>query len=252
MTSLPAQHPTLAIHLTDRALTPIISSAASSSSSDQPHTSSTTTDKPRRLAALSSLSATALAAHDAAKRFNMGSPLRMMVEYAPGGPLLLESFLCPMSLVMGADPTNSVNANADRPGSPASDAATAAGSRPGTPRPVHHEQPAAGGVPDEEEEERRPAVGVAVETNGVPGLATLVPQRGGGYLDDEDDNDEDDDPNGPPMLIGLVLAPHSADGEAVEARRAARRLERLARTFQTEWIAEQRAERAGGAADGSE
>lgn len=43
MATLPAQHPTLAIHMTDRATTPLISSASSSTSSTSPSSSS----KPR-------------------------------------------------------------------------------------------------------------------------------------------------------------------------------------------------------------
>jgi len=88
MSNLPSQHPTLSLHLTDRALTPLISSARSA----------------EQLQALSALSQTALAAHESAQRLGLGIPQRIMVEHNSGsgpgsdvreGPVLLQTFLNP-------------------------------------------------------------------------------------------------------------------------------------------------------------
>jgi hypothetical protein len=88
MSNLPSQHPTLSLHLTDRALAPLISSARSA----------------EQLQALSTLSQTALAAHESAQRLGLGIPQRIMVEHNSGsgpgsgireGPVLLQTFLSP-------------------------------------------------------------------------------------------------------------------------------------------------------------
>ncbi|ORY57282.1 uncharacterized protein BCR38DRAFT_110867 [Pseudomassariella vexata] len=81
MANLPSQHPNLSVHLTDRALTPLITSSRSS----------------HKLQSLSSLSHTALVAHESALRLGLGNPQRIMVEYASNGPVLLHSFLIPTS-----------------------------------------------------------------------------------------------------------------------------------------------------------
>ncbi|KAK1967407.1 hypothetical protein LY78DRAFT_606730 [Colletotrichum sublineola] len=77
MASLPSQHPSLALHLTDRALNPILTSARS-----QP-----------QLEALTSLTTTALTAHAAANRFSLGPAQRIIVEHGPSSPVVLASFL---------------------------------------------------------------------------------------------------------------------------------------------------------------
>lgn len=53
---------------------------------------------------------------------------------------------------------------------------------------------------------------------------------------DDDDDDDPDGPNAPPMLIATVVAPTARDLK--EARRAAGRLERIARSLQTQWVVE--------------
>ncbi|KAI0101772.1 hypothetical protein GGR51DRAFT_311069 [Nemania sp. FL0031] len=78
MANLPAQHPHLAIHLTDRALTPLITSARA----------------PSQLDFLTTLSHTALSAHESAQRLGLGVPQRIMVEHGDG-PVLLQTFLNP-------------------------------------------------------------------------------------------------------------------------------------------------------------
>ncbi len=81
MASLPSQHPSLSLHLTDRALTPIISSSRSSN--------------PDRQAALETLVSTALAAHASALRLGLGNPVRILVETDDNGPVVLSSLLDP-------------------------------------------------------------------------------------------------------------------------------------------------------------
>lgn len=73
----PSQSTTLAYHLSDIALSPILSSSNTSSR------------------ALQSLATSALTASDLASRLGLGTPQRMMIETT--GPLILHSFLNPPS-----------------------------------------------------------------------------------------------------------------------------------------------------------
>lgn len=110
MAHLPTQYPHLALHLTDRALTPIISSSpnqqpktfstspppSSSTSSSDDETGSPEDDTATlQTLSLAHLTATALTAYDTAKRLDRGAPLRTMVEYPDNGPVVLYSYLCP-------------------------------------------------------------------------------------------------------------------------------------------------------------
>ncbi|EOO02904.1 hypothetical protein UCRPA7_1600 [Phaeoacremonium minimum UCRPA7] len=241
MASLPAQHPRLALHLTDRALTPIISSGnpttshSSSSQSQSQQQKQKQQQQQQQLAALSALSTTALTAYDAAKRLDMGSPLRVVVEHGPvaptddhgdggGGPLVLQSFMCPMSLALG--PTGRGRRGSDSDGSLDTAVTPTEGGGGGGSGGAHTPEAGASAVN-------------GTSSRGAEGSSRQV--LGSAVIDDEDDeDDEDDGANHPPMLIGVVVAPGADD--ASEARRAAGRLERLARVFQTEWVAEQRRE----------
>lgn len=49
--------------------------------------------------------------------------------------------------------------------------------------------------------------------------------------------DEADETNGPPLLVGIVIAP-DGEGNVKEARRAAGRLERLGKELQAFWLEE--------------
>ncbi|KAK2616095.1 hypothetical protein N8I77_002804 [Diaporthe amygdali] len=289
MASLPSQHPSLALHMTDRATTPLISSSSSSSSSSsqsqaqqqqqhqpphQKHTkrpttfstsppstpsspTSTTSSSPstideppspasQQASALTSLSATALLSYDAAKRLDRGAPLRTMVEYADGGPVVLHSYMCPMGLALGVpgrnlssaslhtaggaaggSPAGSVNGGDDDDdggGGRGSEAAAAASSRAGS-----------GGAAREssgEQQHRSRSTGRGTGTAATPTRPlsfALDPAAAGGG------DDEGIDPSDPPMLTSTVVAPRAEDLR--EARRATARLERVARVFQSEWIA---------------
>ncbi|KAI8300206.1 hypothetical protein K4K61_009953 [Colletotrichum sp. SAR11_59] len=184
MASLPAQHPSLALHLTDRALNPILTSAHSQS----------------QLEALTSLTTTSLTAHAAANRFSLGPAQRIIVEHGPGSPVVLSSFL------NGADALP----NGGETSAAASAAAAAAATSDNTPTAS------------------RPA------TSGPSSATAATP---GGAAQGAADTKTDDTENAAPMLVGVVVA--ATGEEAMEARRAAGRLERVGREFQREWAAEE-------------
>lgn len=110
---LPLLHPSLTLHLSDPADTPIISSAppppssSTSPSAPQPPSASS------RPAALSCLNRSALASYTAAQRLGLGNPVRIIVECAPrprkseqdavgggdgerGGPVVLNTYIPPL------------------------------------------------------------------------------------------------------------------------------------------------------------
>jgi hypothetical protein len=66
-------------HLTDRSLTPIISSSRTST----------------QLQALASLTHTSLNAYETVQRLGLGTPQRVMIEHANNGPVILQTFLTP-------------------------------------------------------------------------------------------------------------------------------------------------------------
>lgn len=92
MASLPSQHPNLSLHLTDTALTPLITSAHS-----QP-----------QLEALTSLTTASLTSRTALARLGLGTAQRLMVEHA-SGPVVLHSFLNPESAVMNGSRNEKAN-----------------------------------------------------------------------------------------------------------------------------------------------
>lgn len=100
MASLPSQHPSLSLHLSDATLTPLITSASSQS----------------HLESLTSLTSSALSSRTAVLRLGLGRPQRLMVEYPDRGPVVLHSYLDPRD----ADPAANAPAPAlatSRPGS---------------------------------------------------------------------------------------------------------------------------------------
>ncbi|OHE97189.1 hypothetical protein CORC01_07443 [Colletotrichum orchidophilum] len=194
MASLPSQHPSLALHLTDRALNPILTSAHSQS----------------QLEALTSLTTTSLTAHAAANRFSLGPAQRIIVEHGPGSPVVLASFL------NGAD---ALPNSSDGEGS-VTLAPAAANNKSSLSRPVPS------GVPG--------AAPIAESSSSLSAAAGLgVPSRA---ISDTGKLGEDAE-NAAPMLVGMVVA--ATGEEAMEARRAAGRLERVGREFQREWAAEE-------------
>ncbi|ATY66337.1 hypothetical protein CCM_00533 [Cordyceps militaris CM01] len=79
MANLPAQHPTLSLHLADDTLTPLITSSRSRA----------------HLESLTSLATSALTSQTAAHRVGMGVVERIMVEYPPpaAAAVVLQSYL---------------------------------------------------------------------------------------------------------------------------------------------------------------
>ncbi|KAF4468888.1 hypothetical protein FALBO_4231 [Fusarium albosuccineum] len=116
MASLPSQHPTLSLHLSDVTLTPLITSASSQS----------------HLESLTSLTSSALSSQTAAQRLGLGRPQRLMVEYPERGPVVLHSYLDPRDAV---EPTTG-NSNAAAVAAAA--AAVSSSSRPGSARGSSH------------------------------------------------------------------------------------------------------------------
>ncbi|KFA62373.1 hypothetical protein S40285_06229 [Stachybotrys chlorohalonatus IBT 40285] len=88
MSSLPSQHPTVSLHLTDVALTPLITSSSS----------------PSQLESLTSLAHSAINSQAAARRVNLGNPQRIMVEYPDRGSVVLQSYLDSRETSGSADP----------------------------------------------------------------------------------------------------------------------------------------------------
>ncbi|KAI1149384.1 hypothetical protein F4825DRAFT_52947 [Nemania diffusa] len=268
MANLPFQHPDLAIHLTDSALTPLITSART-----QAH-----------LDALTTLSHTALSAHESAARLGLGAPQRIMVERGDDGPVLLQTFLSPPRAAPPAAAAAAAAAtrtpsrhdsphagtlgdeNGDGVASVATTAATAA--PPPDPRSTngaqqqqqyprqHHEGALALAAKNRDGSSAAAAAAAAAAAPSTTTTTTTTTTtataaaylRGGGggssyedpsypiFLGDEEDEDEDDsssNPDAPPMLVGVVLAPRA--DQHLDARRAAVRLEAVAREIQAQW-----------------
>lgn len=273
MASLPSQHPSLAIHMTDRATTPLISSASSTSPSqaqkqqpqfskqqrkpqittfstsppstpsdqsddDDDDTDDTDSSVPlspasRQARALTSLSATALLSYDAAKRLGRGAPLRTMVEYPDGGPVVLHSYMCPMGLALGVPGRNTSNTSLH----------TAAGAAGGSPPGSVN---GGGGAGHDDDGVDTGGGGVVVASDAATpraeiGRRTPTTRPLSFALDPAGDDGggggdtEGIDPSDPPMLTSTVVAPRTEDLR--EARRATARLEKVARVFQAEWVA---------------
>ncbi|KAG5916403.1 hypothetical protein E4U42_007678 [Claviceps africana] len=77
MTQLPSEYPVLAIHLSDKDLTPIITSSSSTSTLDS----------------LTALTSSALSAKRIGHRARLGRLQRIMVEYPDAGTVILETYL---------------------------------------------------------------------------------------------------------------------------------------------------------------
>ncbi|KAL6810869.1 hypothetical protein GGI42DRAFT_200371 [Trichoderma sp. SZMC 28013] len=93
MSSLPSQHPTLSLHLTDLTLTPLITSSSS----------------PTHLESLTSLTSSAITSQTTAQRANLGRPQRIMVEYPDSGAVVLQSYLDPRESGGGRSESGSVS-----------------------------------------------------------------------------------------------------------------------------------------------
>ncbi|KAI2638992.1 hypothetical protein GGS26DRAFT_543532 [Hypomontagnella submonticulosa] len=215
MANLPSQYPHLALHLTDRAHTPLISSARIAPQSES----------------LSLLSRGALSAHESALRLGLGAPQRIMVEHAGQGPVLLQSF-------MRADtPSTAANSHSTNPlassQTPAPTTNTANGepttdelpTEPLSPTDVDTEAQAQTS-PTNAVERRLQQLQLHGSTPALDGSGAATPTPGGAA-------GEEADSNAPPMLIGIVVAPNP--DAARHARRAAAQLEHVGRAIQARW-----------------
>lgn len=183
----------LAIHLADRSLAPITSSSRQPSSSPAQMRS--------QAQALSSLTNTALVAYETASRLGLGVPERILIETQAAGPIVLHSYLNPLSIQR---PRSWRTQSRDSGDTVAEEA------RAGM-RSIHE----AADIGQRHE----------VLVNGVEDGETGAEELGNDSL------------HQPPLLVASVVAPTSADSG--NARRAASRLERTGRTFQREWLREQ-------------
>ncbi|KAI0437772.1 hypothetical protein F4803DRAFT_537366 [Xylaria telfairii] len=213
MSNLPSQHPSVSLHLTDRALTPLITSARD----------------PDHLSYLTSLTQTAQAAYESAQRLGLGPAQRIMVEHGEG-PVLLQTYLSPIP-----------------PASRATTPPTNGGGRASRHSPSPHQGALALAV---ENRNNTATPQPTIPTTTAPNLRggaddrALFLGRDDDHLDDDDDDDDDsleENPDAPPMLFGIVVAA-SAD-DTLEARRAAVRLERVGREIQSHWAELQQGQR---------
>jgi hypothetical protein len=219
MATLPSQHPSLSLHLADTALTPIITSAHS-----QP-----------QLEALTSLTSAALTSHATLLRLGLGKPQRIMVEHGTG-PVVLHSFLDPESAAAGTSSASGTNPNHNP-----SHGNTTSPNNPGTHHPTDsinahtNGETAAAAAANENGEVTATSNGNGTGRGPVVGTGN---GNGKALAATAAEEEVEDDTVGAPLLVGLVVA-ESAD-DALEARRAAARLEKVGREFQREWIVEER------------
>ncbi|KAL9943347.1 hypothetical protein D7B24_005149 [Verticillium nonalfalfae] len=276
MTSLPSQHPTLSLHLSDRNLHPILTSARSDT----------------QLEALTSLATTSLTAHAAAHRLALGHPQRLMVEHGPGAPVVLTSYLDPAA-ALSSSPAHTPTAariassatSPRRAGSPSTGAggivvtgppaassslnpaAVAAAADP-SPSTLAHSalapptdllaavtlssagsgsgsDPTAtattssrpNGVPPPRSRPHTRDSGRAASSAAAAATPPAKRKQTAPHSRSAQDGLETSAADAAPMLIGLVVA--GTAEEALEARRAAVRLERVAREVQREWTVEE-------------
>jgi hypothetical protein len=190
----------LSVHLTDRALNPIISSSGPPSSNNH------NTQSQTQAQALSSLTTAAIAAYDTASRLGLGLPQRIMIETQSSGPIILHSYLNPPSLQRA--PTSYLE---------------------------NHE--VVRDIVEQAREDLRPLSGTTdTESMGEHGESSEVLVNGVSGAEGTE-SAEESNVQPPPILIASVVAPTAAD--AVAARRAAARLEQTGREFQRAWVREQ-------------
>lgn len=240
MANLISRHPDLALHLSDRTLTPLVTSARDQQQHD----------------ALASLSHAALYAHQTAQRLGFGKPKRIIVEHNNGGPLILQTFIAPEHHGRQQLPLQSSGQDLETPqqgGGPGSRSPnghsnnhTAVPSSRGTSTPVAGASTNGGALPLDS-----PGSGISprqTHKNAGSGDFGDYIQHGGDFsgvndlilsmpgllsLEDDDELDDEEDANAPPMLLSIVVA-GSAESTS-NARRAAAGLERVGRMVQSRW-----------------
>lgn len=208
MSNISANHPTIAVHVSDETLTPLLSSSHST------QTSESDVAVPQAQA-LNALTTTSITAYETARRLGLGLPQRLIIETTSDGPVLLQSylhpsFITPRNLLNNVDSGNELDELLDvgRPSTGTSEQTTINGvSNAGGPSP-----PLTNGFGDDH--------GATAESQS--GDETIGIQL-------------------PPMLFATVVIPRPSD--LTEGRTVAMRMERMGRQFQREWLREQVAER---------
>jgi hypothetical protein len=214
MANPPASGSRIAVHLTDRALTPLISS----SRSPPPTGKISQAQSQSQAQSLSSLTTAAITAYDSASRLDLGLPKRILIETGSSGPVILHSYLNPES----------------------------------SPRPQsrHARTPLGSGreIVVQAREDLRPLSGTTDDTS----VAAQGDEGGDLVNGNAHDSDyesgldageetpaaeEDRTALLPPLLIATVVA--AGAGDTMEARRAAAKLERMGREFQREFVREE-------------
>jgi hypothetical protein len=249
MASLPTEYPNLSLHLTDPALTILISSSSHlrrQSTSSSP--SLLPTSHSPRYAALIDLTTASLTAYSSAARLGLGLPQRIIIDTTKRGPVILHSFL---------------NPEIPQPKTKAEGAAAnvAADAKAIVDQTREQLRPLSGSTVEEEARgldegvvgESVVHVGIAggegegsdvtLAANGQSRTDSL--DRGVGVRDDIAQADEDEEKLAP-LLIATVVAP----SHDKEASRAMGRLEKLGVEFQKRWVEQQAAEKE--AADAAE
>jgi Family of unknown function (DUF5308) len=243
MTALPASHPRLAHHLSDPALTPLLSSATPSTS---------------QFAALGAFTTASIAAYESAKKLGLGLPQRIIIETSRDGPLVLHSCLTPPSSKLQG-------AGAELEGAEAGTMAGIAGDVVG----ITREALRLVSGPNEDSERlgqghAERGVGLRLNINAEGAGASIdegqhirgevAGVNGQGLLPDWPDKGKEpvegirlgvkaDEVQLAPLLIATVVAPsHELAGEA---RRTVVRLERIGVEFQKTWVREKEVERSG-------
>ncbi|KAB5554988.1 hypothetical protein GE09DRAFT_1123143 [Coniochaeta sp. 2T2.1] len=233
---LPTLHPSLTLHLSDKADTPIISSApppapppltSSQSQSQQPQQSSSSLSppqpqqprshhpRPTRSAAIASLNRSALASYAAAARFGLGNPVRIMVECVPTYP--------------GAVSSSSASGGGDGIGGGTITKGPMVLNTyiPPLPQPAAAAVAQANGTEAIENQMR----GASISQQGTsPGAA--------GVDMGEDADGDGAGSNRPPLLVAVVVAPDGESQTVADARLAASRLARVGRRLQAQWAEE--------------
>lgn len=231
MASLPSAHPTVSLHLTDPALTPLISS----SSTLNPQSPSP------RYRALTDLTTASITAYNSTERLGFGRPQRIMIDTTKYGPVILHAFL-------NVEQPQPRAAGAQSPAS-AEGLATAAAVLDQTREAL---RPLSSSTADEDEEGVNDPANKNADRDArageeaAGGLQGTLPANGqpitnstdkGKGLEEQTREAEPltaDEGKLAPLLIATVVAPSHDQ----EARRAMGKLEKLGLEFQRRWVME--------------
>jgi hypothetical protein len=197
MATLPSSSSPLALHLSDRALTPIISSSHGPASNNSAQLRS-------QAEALSSLTTTAITAYEIASRLGLGAPERIMIETSSSGPIIFHSYLSTESLQRPRSRRTPSGGSVRR-------------------------------IVEQAREGMQPLMVTTDNDTGCWGNSDNV-VNGLGHIEALEDavhDGSEDATQTLPLLIVSVVAPSAA--EVGDARRTAARLERTGREFQREW-----------------